>query len=75
MQPIPRICDFGVSQDLQSQENEVSVRRFGTSLYAAPELRETSNTIQTDIYAFGCTLQKVLIWILSWSGFLNCLLR
>lgn len=56
---IPQIGDFGLSLDLQGQQ-EVKVERAGTIIISAPEtLEKSTGSVKSDVHSFG-----ILLWMI-----------
>lgn len=61
------LCDFGISQVVDSASHTVGV--IGTWAYLAPErLRGEAATVQSDLYAVGCLLWELLTGAAPYTG-------
>ncbi|WP_272902646.1 serine/threonine-protein kinase [Nocardioides sp. WS12] len=61
------LCDFGISQVMDSTSQTVGV--IGTWAYLAPErLRGAAATVQSDLYAVGCLLWELLTGTAPYTG-------
>ncbi|MFC7500853.1 serine/threonine-protein kinase [Nocardioides sp. CPCC 206347] len=61
------LCDFGISQVIDSASHTVGV--IGTWAYLAPErLRGEAATVQSDLYAVGCLLWELLSGAAPYAG-------
>lgn len=56
-----KLADMGIARQLDDEPTSLSMRRFFSEAYAAPEQwRFEAPTRATDVYAFGCVMYAVL---------------
>ena len=57
---IVKLCDFGISQQINTNSTYLTLTKKGTLCYMPPESFNGEINCYTDVYAIGCILYELL---------------